>query len=1510
MQLRELHRLYNVQKLLMNETRRGGLLMPPASSRDRSLQFSVNCTPIGLGGGGQSKDHSNELPLEGASSNLKLDYHKELQVSVHENVNTKSSLDIFGKPVTFLQDGRAKATKRTFDLERPPEEYMDDEVHNENSAQEQRVHDQNTETYKEACGGYSKPDSNMFLSLKTSSKEETSGMACVSPSRSSFKNLDGEHAKLLKRSRCTEEGCHPSSDIPDPSTKSTVSSQQNFLGATSGVNLEKSSDQESRSSWNADDACSDGSKKKVRASLNFDVDDIPQEIRKAQWDSQGSMKSQAVFLNGAPFGQSSFMQDSKKSKAASQLHCQPELHGGAFLEGKLAGQPWWKVFQAHKEVEMQSSGGMYGYYKTTTSSNAGGKSQGAMRLNATSYGIHPLQGKLEAADKPVSFHSWRESEPAASRMSTGIYAQGHGSTVRTGASSETTLRNGQSHLSHSMATAVCSGGGRGIAQEGMTGLWYQPRTDFSQFSQLQQQQPLTVLQTSPASSQTQVSWQTPVRVASNGTYSSSGGFFPISRESSLVECHVDGAQKTTEDFSSNSWSTTSAGGSRFPTFAVVPSQKPPFNKPPKLVLDGNTMELKLASSDIAQVEKVIQSKAPGSSLHEEHLQPVSRGEGVQESSNNTADQNIGLCSDSGFREAFQSTESISRDAQFRLIKEWGSQVAQPDSYNVRHAHDGLSRVADQGILKEFGLESKAISSHMSKSGLDLELRPGSLLDSNEFTIMSVPAYSGESLSSSKAMWMSQDIKTSKKTSVIDEGAGLSTSFVLNKLQDNLVKAEREESNFPKASRIDTPLIFGANASADKMSDVDQIYSPREVGVAETEDNVKTYLCGEAVSDAKENFDYSKSDFNRPVVVHERLTTDQSHTKVEKPMNTARNEARHKGPLENFPTDLGKVTLEEEKGTESLQGTEIRPLKASPEQQSIRVEEQQPFKVGKEQLKLVASVATEGLNKPRACVMPKCLTLDGDVNNGPLSREPESKLLSSSESLDLTTPEEEIVASFGSTVTTVEEDMLNPTSVEPNLCEGGSVENYGSDHVAPAENSPHEIAGTTNSKSVCFDSLVVRQSSKASEASEENKILPASMECNGRTAVVSHSSTLTSTATPAGQQCSEASSKLHESSTNVAGNTVPDERISTNPKSRYVPEKTPASIRPTAEDNCEDDHSLCLDESANLAASILVSLLPIASLPSKGSDKERACSPLQKSSSSSADHLAQLGNDRGNSGGCNTTRKPGPSSLKLKYDALHSKIQISSLEEVCNAESMKKESAQRPRPVVSSNTLTMKGGDDLIHEEHGSGNQDKSSSQKKRESAQWPNPDFDSTSLNTKGDENVLHEQHGMGNPEKLSSQKNAGAATAKRRKLSKKCHQSKTLPSDSSLRTPEAKSGEALNMDARYNKHLVRNGSVAGCACYAAFEGEGSNQVIGLQAGKPNSLNNSEEEDLWSLTPPTNSQQLDSEDEISKFPSEDPVLCIKSWGDSTRKRRMQRHRNPAFHKRQKSHKISLSKLQS
>eukprot|EP00249_Psilotum_nudum_P019604 c27338_g1_i1 orf=341-1516(-) len=250
-QVRELHRLYQVQRLMMAATKRGDLAIlgypaVPSSSKD-------------------------SLPSSFSSDSIKPAIETELCYAINEplNVSRRDCKDFFlkpdqGFPTKDLGNSLShdinncehsvqspfKAARRTFDLERPAEDYMDDELEEENLQKEPMLRmgiEQNaSECHSIPVNNSPGQGNEVYLRLGTGWDGNVDVLPANNPTTGLEECLRGE-TMLLKHQR-SSEGI---SFFPMASMKKEHLSQEtpfrpvpiypskSFLGGLLGLNQER-----------------------------------------------------------------------------------------------------------------------------------------------------------------------------------------------------------------------------------------------------------------------------------------------------------------------------------------------------------------------------------------------------------------------------------------------------------------------------------------------------------------------------------------------------------------------------------------------------------------------------------------------------------------------------------------------------------------------------------------------------------------------------------------------------------------------------------------------------------------------------------------------------------------------------------------------------------------------------------------------------------------------------------------------------------------------------------------------------------------------------------------------------------------------------------------------------------------------------------------------------------------------------------------------------------------------
>eukprot|EP01018_Ginkgo_biloba_P037375 Gb_30023 [translate_table: standard] len=290
-QVRELHRLYKVQKLLMDDLKRKDLntsTLSSAMTQDGPFLFHFGTEHLQSKGKGNLWDALNgcmtdndsrgcrhlipgtQCPQTPGSSLME----KSLQIGLTKDIKDGSK--------DFYRMQPSRAARRTFDLERPADEYMDDDSTDqieEGTVQKIAINGNGKEQKSSGFHYNLEPESEVQLTLSTGwekgAKED--GRQTGPHVDLGFPELKGEDIKESKRPRCNEEAtlfstaCNRAA-VPEEilGKQRSSASNQSFLGGLWGFGQECQKNENRRPEWQKFDVKHEESRKE-RQSLDIEA---------------------------------------------------------------------------------------------------------------------------------------------------------------------------------------------------------------------------------------------------------------------------------------------------------------------------------------------------------------------------------------------------------------------------------------------------------------------------------------------------------------------------------------------------------------------------------------------------------------------------------------------------------------------------------------------------------------------------------------------------------------------------------------------------------------------------------------------------------------------------------------------------------------------------------------------------------------------------------------------------------------------------------------------------------------------------------------------------------------------------------------------------------------------------------------------------------------------------------------------------------------------------------------
>ncbi|CAM6088661.1 unnamed protein product [Calypogeia fissa] len=641
-QVRELHRLHRIQTLLMAEMRRKDsdfMAHPPRTDIGGPSQ-SPAAFPLNSGLGNSQRGPG--------SSNTGNEY--EASIVMPEFLKGGSTFRQRDSPLTsppqevnlFKHSARVPPARRTFDLERPPDEDDDEQP----DRKEMDMHKPDGNCIKsiespESCTNEPEPESDMFsLNLSTgwsrgkSAKDDSEQSNKAEYEISRAAKRPREEAALFPFLAIKSESLREAPVRPTPTMAS-----QTFLGGLWGLQLGGKLDIPSAPDGNRSPDDSEAPKKKERLSLNLEVEEKEMPATSAS--------------NGAPH----WLLKAPAAKSPKKTLCQTESSSLNFQDsfspprnsseqGMMKASP-----QGRGETGSGSTPGMVWESerrisedpprnRSQSSNNAPEMSEDNMHAGAR--GAHQVQFSVgpaaneRARNGPVKpaqgvgealtlYPSWREGgEVPANSLPHGVFTQslpiagGYGVQLRS-FDGPGLAAQGLLHVGHAVNMGT---GSTQFAPECGPGMWFQQANSDFQYQQFQQQQQLAASrQTGVVSSSRQGGgpWQqAPMKISQGGGYGQGAVFAIPAATGPPLGFPLYGVQKVGEDLPGPNW-TPGNVGPPFRPFSIVVPPKPPFKRPPKLVLthDGATMELKVVSPDREVGAKVITEKSFSGSSDEE-----------------------------------------------------------------------------------------------------------------------------------------------------------------------------------------------------------------------------------------------------------------------------------------------------------------------------------------------------------------------------------------------------------------------------------------------------------------------------------------------------------------------------------------------------------------------------------------------------------------------------------------------------------------------------------------------------------------------------------------------------------------------------------------------------------------------------------------------------------------------------------------------------------------------------
>ncbi|BBN10336.1 hypothetical protein MPTK1_5g02730 [Marchantia polymorpha subsp. ruderalis] len=650
-QVRELHRVHKVQTLLMAEMKKkdSDMLSFPSGttlSRCGLPQSPADFAAISSGGkrnlhralAGQFLDNSTYNLQASVAYVEPLKGGAEIPRNESEVRAPTPEIKLFG---SSDRSERLTPVRRTFDLERPPE---DDDDEQERKQDERVPFTQETIKFIGLPEYRSEPEVEVSLNLNTGwdlGKADRVGRDFLPSSLA--EEEEREVVRVPKRPREIEEAAlfpfltaKTEAHVRESPLRPTPKvASQNFLGGLFNLQLGRKDETPFNVDINATAEEPEVVKKKEKLSLNLEVDEktLPVSSQpQPHWlFQQGKVGSKAPCSTKAPVlssqpplppsggseqGIMKLRTSSLMEEAGSSVPRDGPVWGG---DRQGSGNIPKSRPQASHMQRQADEGVQPGVYRPPFIA-VGGTNPTVPGYASYNMGQGVGDGSREGL---TLYSSWRDGEGPSNGFPHGVFAPSHplaGGMPALGIQ----LRSFEAHPSFApqglvVGPAVNMGTGTAsFVADSNSGVWYQQRSSYSQFQQYQQQQ-LGSLQ--PQAACSQGPWQAPLHIPPGGAYPQGAVYAIPAGAGSSIGLPMDGLRRNREDHPGANWPAGTVGPP-FTTFSIVAPPKPPFKRPPKLVLthDGTTMELKLVSPEKGGL-KVVQDKSFSGSSEEEQGDP-------------------------------------------------------------------------------------------------------------------------------------------------------------------------------------------------------------------------------------------------------------------------------------------------------------------------------------------------------------------------------------------------------------------------------------------------------------------------------------------------------------------------------------------------------------------------------------------------------------------------------------------------------------------------------------------------------------------------------------------------------------------------------------------------------------------------------------------------------------------------------------------------------------------------